>query len=203
MFSLDEIFQGVVNFTTLYWWLVVFVVGYLASNQVWSNFSTDIFVERFQLTAVLAGRLNSIPTTIGVILCPLLGVYIDIYGNTKKLLLVGSILLLIGHVSLSFSARRKFLRHLLSNRNFRVYSTSFFIIYLIGILSTKFFVLCEIILGLGVGIVQSALWPTLARAVPPRLVGTGMGIVTAVSNCAMVVFPLITGKFLFACFICL
>jgi len=45
----------------------------------------------------------------------------------------------------------------------------------------------------GAGIVQAALWPMLATAVPPRLVGTGMGIAAAASNGAMVVFPFITG----------
>ena len=45
----------------------------------------------------------------------------------------------------------------------------------------------------GAGIVQAALWPMLATAVPLRLVGTGMGIAAAASNGAMVVFPFITG----------
>ena len=165
--TLSEILEGITKFSNMYWCLIVFMVGFLLSQQVWSNFATDIFVERFQLTSVLAGRLNSIPTTISVVLCPLLGVYIDMYGHTRRLLLVGSILLLIGHVVLAVFARR--------------YQ------------STHMFVSCEIVLGLGMGVVQAALWPSLALSIPPHLVGTGMGIASAMANSAMVVFPLITG----------
>jgi len=145
----------------------VFMVAYLASQQVWSNFATDIFVEKFQVTSIVAGELNSIPTTIGVVLCPLLGIYVDAYGNTLKLMFCGSCLLLCGHVLLSF-----FVPH---------HHT------------TVLFIGCEVLLGIGMGIVQASLWPTLAQAVPPRLVTTAMGIASAMSNSAMVIFPLLTG----------
>ena len=167
--TLTSILNGIFQFSSLYWWLILFMVAYLASQQVWSNFATDIFVERFQLTYVFAGRLNSIPTTIGVILCPLLGLYVDTYGNTLKMMFIGSLMLLCGHVLLTFLSK---------NGQDR---------------SNALFIGCEVLLGLGMGIIQSSLWPTLAQAVPPKLITTAMGIASALSNSAMVIFPLLTG----------
>ena len=51
--------------------------------------------------------------------------YVDVYGNTKRLIFLGSLLLLLGHTVLSFSAR--------------------------GYQSTQLFVGCEVVLGLGMG----------------------------------------------------
>ena len=165
--SITSIFHGIGTFSWIYWWLILFIVGYLASQQVWSNFATDIFVERFQLNSIEAGRLNSIPNTIGVLICPLLGMYVDHAGNTIRLLLFGSMLLVGGHVVLCFFGR--------------------------AFQSTELFACCEMLLGLGVGIVQAALWPTVASSVPPELMTTAMGIAAASSNTAMVIFPLLTG----------
>ena len=104
-----------------------------------------------------------------MILCPLLGLYVDTYGNTLKMMFIGSLMLLCGHVLLTFLSK---------NGQDR---------------SNALFIGCEVLLGLGMGIIQSSLWPTLAQAVPPKLITTAMGIASALSNSAMVIFPLLTG----------
>ena len=165
--TLSQIVTGVGNFSSFFWTLIAYTILYFAASQVWNNFATDIFVERFELSPVDAGRINSISTALCVVMCPFLGVYVDLYGNTLWLCLAGTLLLAGGQVTLCWFARQYH--------------------------STAVLVSCELVIGTGMGMVQAALFPTLVAALPPHLVSTGMGITAAAQNSAMVLFPFITG----------
>lgn len=159
-----DIMRGVTSFSFIYWTLTAFMITFFASSQVWSNFATDIFVERFHMHADDAGWTNSISTIICVVFAPIFGFAVDLFDRHLSMCLVGSGLLATGHL-----------------------------ITLVLSYSVTAEVLCVVSVGLGMGMVQASLWPMLATSVPASHVTTAMGIAAAMQNAGMVLFPFVAG----------
>jgi MFS family permease len=165
--SISQIVTGMGKFSSFYWTMILFLTSYVAASGAWNNFAADIYVEHFGLTSIDAGKLNSVATALSVLLCPFIGLYVDRHGKSLWICLVGSTLMAGSHAVLCFFAHNYHSHMLL--------------------------MACELVMGVAQAMVQAAIFPVLATAVPPHFVSTAMGIAGALMNLTMVVFPFLTG----------
>ena len=100
--SCSDVFDGIRSFSTLYWAIILYVVFFTGATQAWGNFATDMFVEKFHLSAILAGRLTGAATVISVALIIPFGYVIDIFGHRGTMMIVGAVILASAHALLRF-----------------------------------------------------------------------------------------------------
>lgn len=165
--SISHIIIGIYHFSGFFWTMLLFLVSFVASSGAWNNFAVDIYVQHFDLTQITAGKLNSVATGLLVFLGPLFGYYMDRHGGSRWICLTGSVLMTIPHLVLCFFAKSYH--------------------------SETLFLACELFLGLGQAMIQTAVFPLLATAVPPRFVSSALGVAAAFMNLAMVLFPFLAG----------
>ncbi len=100
--SLIDVWNGVKRFSSLYWYLVLYIVIFTGATQAYGNFATDLFVEKFSYSTIIAGRITSMSTWAAVATVLPIGVIIDYYGHRATLLIIGSIILFASHLFIEF-----------------------------------------------------------------------------------------------------
>jgi MFS family permease len=67
------------------------------------KYATDLLHNKFDLTTAIAGRLTSIPIFCTVMFTPLFGWVADTKGKSASMMVYGSVLLIIAHLTLTFT----------------------------------------------------------------------------------------------------
>jgi MFS family permease len=67
------------------------------------KYATDLLHNKFSMTTALAGRLTSIPIFCTVLFTPFFGWIADIKGKSASMMIFSSILLIIAHLTLTFT----------------------------------------------------------------------------------------------------
>ena len=100
--SLIDVWNGVKRFSSLYWYLVLYIVIFTGATQAYGNFATDLFVEKFSYSTIIAGRITSMSTWAAVATIIPAGMIIDYYGQRATMLIVGSMILIGSHIFIEF-----------------------------------------------------------------------------------------------------
>ena len=151
-----------------FWLLGLLCVLFYSSVIAFKKFAGAILIPRFDIPAQAAGWMISMLPFSTVIFAPLFGILVDKVGKGTRWMMVGAILALIAHLLLAFAPA----------------GVPFW-----GYLAMVF-------LGFGYSLVPAALWPSVPKIVPDKVLGTAYALTNWVQNLGLLSFKWLSGVIL-------
>ena len=148
--------------------LALLCVLFYSSIIAFKKFAGAILIPRFDIPASTAGWMVSMLPFSTVIFAPLFGLLVDKRGKGTRWMILGSILALAAHLLLAFAPAG---------------------VPLFGYLSMVF-------LGFGYSLVPAALWPSVPKIVPDKVLGTTYSLLYWVQNLGLLSFKWLAGVIL-------
>jgi len=148
-----------------FWLLGLLCVLFYSSIIAFKKFAGAILVPRFDIMPGTAGWMVSMLPFSTVIFAPLFGVLVDKAGKGTRWMVVGAVLALVAHLLLAFAPA----------------GVPFW-----GYLAMVF-------LGFGYSLVPAALWPSVPKIVPDKVLGTTFALIYWVQNLGLMSFKWIAG----------
>ena len=149
-----------------FWLLGLLCVLFYSSIIAFKKFAGAILIPRFDIPAQAAGWMVSMLPFSTVIFAPLFGMLVDKAGKGTRWMIFGAILALIAHLLLAFAPQ----------------GVPFW-----GYLAMVF-------LGFGYSLVPAALWPSVPKIVPDKVLGTTFALIYWVQNLGLLSFKMISGN---------
>ena len=151
-----------------FWLLGLLCVLFYSSVIAFKKFAGAILIPRFDIPAQTAGWMISMLPFSTVIFAPLFGILVDKMGKGTRWMMTGAILALIAHALLAFAPA----------------GVPFW-----GYLAMVF-------LGFGYSLVPAALWPSVPKIVPDKVLGTTFALINWVQNLGLLSFKWLSGVIL-------
>jgi len=143
-------------------------VFFYSSIIAFKKFAGAILIPRFDIPAQTASWMVSMLPFATVVFAPLFGILVDKLGHGGRWMLAGSILALIAHLMLAFAPA----------------GVPFW-----GYLAMVF-------LGFGYSLVPAAMWPSVPRIVPDKVLGTAYSLIYWIQNLGLMLFKMLAGLIL-------
>ena len=151
-----------------FWLLGLLCVLFYSSVIAFKKFAGAILIPRFDIPAQTAGWMISMLPFSTVIFAPLFGILVDKAGHGTRWMLVGAVLALIAHALLAFAPA--------------------------GVPFWGY--LAMVLLGFGYSLVPAALWPSVPKIVPDKVLGTTYALINWVQNLGLLSFKWLSGVIL-------
>ncbi len=151
-----------------FWLLGLLCVLFYSSVIAFKKFAGAILIPRFDIPAQAAGWMISMLPFSTVIFAPLFGILVDKLGHGTRWMLVGAVLALLAHLLLAFAPA--------------------------GIPFWGY--LAMVLLGFGYSLVPAALWPSVPKIVPDKVLGTTYALINWVQNLGLLSFKWLSGVIL-------
>ena len=151
-----------------FWLLGLLCVLFYSSIIAFKKFAGAILIPRFDIPAEAAGWMVSMLPFSTVIFAPLFGILVDKAGKGTRWMVIGAVLALIAHLLLAFAPQ----------------GVPFW-----GYLAMVF-------LGFGYSLVPAALWPSVPKIVPDKVLGTTFALIYWVQNLGLLSFKWVAGVIL-------
>ena len=165
-FRLSDVWNVLTNRN--FWLLALLCVLFYSSIIAFKKFAGAILIPRFDIPASTAGWMVSMLPFSTVVFAPLFGLLVDKRGKGTRWMILGSILALAAHLLLAFAPAG---------------------VPLFGYLSMVF-------LGFGYSLVPAALWPSVPKIVPDKVLGTTYSLLYWVQNLGLLSFKWLAGVIL-------
>ena len=143
-------------------------VFFYSSIIAFKKFAGAILVPRFDVPAEAASWMVSMLPFATVIFAPLFGILVDKLGHATRWMLGGAVLALTAHLLLAFAPA----------------GVPFW-----GYLSMVF-------LGFGYSLVPAAMWPSVPKIVPDKVLGTAYSLIYWIQNLGLMLFKMLAGVIL-------
>ena len=143
-------------------------VFFYSSIIAFKKFAGAILVPRFDVPAGAASWMVSMLPFATVVFAPLFGILVDKLGHGTRWMLIGAVLSLIAHLLLAFAPA--------------------------GVPFWGY--LAMIFLGFGYSLVPAAMWPSVPRIVPDKVLGTAYSLIYWIQNLGLMLFKMLAGLIL-------
>jgi nitrate/nitrite transporter NarK len=148
-----------------FWLITVLCVLFYSAVFPFLKFASDLMFQKFGVPLENAGDIPALLPFGTILLTPLFGNIYDRKGRGATIMILGAVLLVIVHALFSIPA-----------------------------LDTKWVAVgLMIVLGVAFSLVPSAMWPSVAKILPYRLLGTAYGSIFWVQNIGLMGVPMLIG----------
>ncbi len=148
--------------------IALLCVFFYSSIISFKKFASAILIPRFGVPVEAASWMVSMLPFSTVIFAPLFGIMVDKIGKGTRWMVAGAILALIAHILLAFAPEG---------------------VPAYGYLSMVF-------LGFGYSLVPAAMWPSVPKIVPSKVLGTAYSLIYWVQNLGLMLFKMFAGGIL-------
>lgn len=148
--------------------IALLCVFFYSSVISFKKFASAILIPRFDVPVEAAGWMVSMLPFATVVFAPVFGILVDKVGHGTRWMLTGAALAFAAHLMLAFAPS----------------GTPFY-----GYLAMVF-------LGFGYSLVPAAMWPSVPRIVPEKVLGTAYSLIYWVQNLGLMSFKMFAGKML-------
>lgn len=149
-----------------FWMIAILCMLFYAAVNPFLKYSTGLMVDKFHISKDLAGLFPMILPMGCIVLTPLFGGICDNKGHRADLMILGAVIITTVHLLFAVPA----LNH-----------------------PAVAFVLM-VMLGIGFALLPSAMWPSIAKIMPLKLLGTAMSLTFYIQNIGFILVPkLVTG----------
>lgn len=148
--------------------IALLCVFFYSSIISFKKFASAILIPRFDVPVEAASWMVSMLPFATVVFAPLFGIVVDKIGHGTLWMLIGAALALTAHLMLAFAP---------SGVPFYGY-------------------LAMVFLGFGYSLVPAAMWPSVPRIVPDKVLGTAFSLIYWVQNLGLMSFKMLAGKIL-------
>ena len=129
------------------------------------KFATKLMIFKYGVDANVAGLIPGMLPFGTIFLTPLFGSIYDKYGKGATLMIIGSCLLTLVHV-----------------------------VFALPLNSWVLAIVMMLILGIAFGLVPSAMWPSVPKIIPMKLLGTAYALIFYIQNIGLALIPVWIGK---------
>lgn len=141
-------------------------VSFYCCVSSFKKFGTSVVIPRFGIEDSIAGTMIAMIPFFTIVFTPLFGVLVDKTGKAGMWMTVGSIAVASGHLILAFAPQG----------------------------APVFGYVAIALLGMGYSLVPSAMWPTVPKIVPSRMLGTAYSMIYWIQNIGLFFVPKIVGR---------
>ncbi len=155
-------------FTSKMFWLVALLcVLYYSAIFPFQKFAPDFLAKTLNVDSDTGAQLFSCFPILAMCLTPFLGGFIDRKGKAASMLMVGSIIMIVCHLSFAF---------------------------LLPAFPSKGLAIAIIaILGVSFSLVPAALWPSVPKIIDERILGSAYCVIFWIQNIGLLLVPIIIG----------
>ena len=125
------------------------------------SFSADFFLNKFGLSIKESGFISSMLPIGTMIFTPFFGFFVDKVGKAASLMIYGSIILVMVHLTFAFTGFSPYVM--------------------------------MVILGLAFSLVPAAMWPSVAKMIDEKRIGSAYGFMFSIQNLGLWAFPILAG----------
>lgn len=148
-----------------FWYVAVLCLMFYAGVFPFLKFATKLMVMKYNVPEATAGLIPAMLPFGTIFLTPLFGSIYDKYGKGATLMLIGSTLLTLVHITLALPLN-----------------------------SWVLAIIVMIVLGIAFGLVPSAMWPSVPKIIPMKLLGTAYALIFYIQNIGLALVPVWIGK---------
>ena len=151
-----------------FWLIALLCVLFYSCVFPFLKYAADLMVNKFSVDPKLAGAIPSLLPFGTILLTPLFGGIYDKKGKGASIMILGAFLLLLVHV---------------------LFSVPFLNSWILA-------VVLMIVLGVAFSLVPSAMWPSVAKIIPEKQLGTAYALIFWIQNIGLMGVPFLVGKVL-------
>lgn len=148
-----------------FWYVAVLCLMFYAGVFPFLKFATKLMVMKYGVDPDVAGLIPAMLPFGTIFLTPLFGSIYDKFGKGATLMLIGSALLTLVHV-----------------------------IFALPFNSWILAICVMVVLGIAFGLVPSAMWPSVPKIIPMKLLGTAYALIFYIQNIGLALVPVWIGK---------
>ena len=148
-----------------FWCITLLCLCFYAGVFPFLKFATKLMVFKYGVDQNLAGLIPAMLPFGTIFLTPFFGGIYDKYGKGATLMIIGSVLLTLVHVTFALPV---------SN-----------VVLAIAVM---------IVLGVAFGLVPSAMWPSVPKIIPMKLLGTAYAVIFYIQNIGLSMVPMWIGS---------
>ncbi len=148
-----------------FWYIALLCLMFYAGVFPFLKFATKLMVFKYGVSESLAGLIPAMLPFGTIFLTPFFGSVYDRYGRGATLMLLGSVLLFLVHVVLA-----------------------------LPLTSWPVAIAMMLLLGVSFGMVPSAMWPSVPKIIPMKLLGTAYALIFYIQNIGLALVPVWIGK---------
>lgn len=148
-----------------FWYVAVLCLMFYAGVFPFLKFATKLMVMKYNVPEATAGLIPAMLPFGTIFLTPLFGSIYDKYGKGATLMLIGSTLLTLVHITFALPLN-----------------------------SWVLAIIVMIVLGIAFGLVPSAMWPSVPKIIPMKLLGTAYALIFYIQNIGLALIPVWIGK---------
>jgi Na+/melibiose symporter-like transporter len=151
-----------------FWLIAILCILFYSCVFPFLKFATSFMIHKFHVPDELAGTIPGMLPFGTLLLTPIFGTIYDRKGKGATIMLIGAALLVFVHIM------------------FAIPSLDNWVIA----------VILMIILGIGFSLVPSAMWPSLAKIIPEKQLGSAYAMTFFIQNIGLMGVPFLIGKVL-------
>lgn len=148
-----------------FWYVAVLCLMFYAGVFPFLKFATKLMVMKYHVPEATAGLIPAMLPFGTIFLTPFFGSIYDKYGKGATLMLIGSTLLTLVHITFALPLN-----------------------------SWVLAIVVMIVLGIAFGLVPSAMWPSVPKIIPMKLLGTAYALIFYIQNIGLALVPVWIGK---------
>lgn len=149
-----------------FWLIALLCVLFYSSIRPFMKFATDLLVSKYGVAETTAGWIVAVIPYGSIVLTPLFGSLYDRLGRGISLMLTGCAVLSVCHLALALP----------------------------GISQTSFALVIMVFIGISFSLVPSALWPSVPKIVPMKMLGSAYSIIYFIQNIGLALVPMLIGR---------
>lgn len=158
---------GAIFKSKMFWIVALLCVLYYSAIFPFQRYATNFLETTLMIPAEDAARLFSCFPILAMVLTPVLGIFLDRIGKGASMLMVGSIIMIVCHLSFAF---------------------------LLPTFPSKWLaVLLIVVLGVSFSLVPAALWPSVPKIIDEKILGSAYCLIFWVQNIGLCFVPKIIG----------
>ncbi len=148
-----------------FWYVAVLCLMFYAGVFPFLKFATKLMVFKYGVDANVAGLIPAMLPFGTIFLTPFFGGIYDKYGKGATLMFIGSVLLTCVHI-----------------------------VFALPLNSWALAIAVMVVLGIAFGLVPSAMWPSVPKIIPMKLLGTAYALIFYIQNIGLALVPVWIGK---------
>lgn len=151
--------------TTGFWYVAVLCLMFYAGVFPFLKFATKLMIFKYGVPEGTAGMIPAMLPFGTIFLTPFFGSIYDKYGKGATLMVIGSCLLTFVHI-----------------------------VFALPLNSWVVAIVMMLVLGIAFGLVPSAMWPSVPKIIPMKLLGTAYALIFYIQNIGLALVPVWIGK---------
>ncbi|MBR6347095.1 MAG: MFS transporter [Bacteroidales bacterium] len=161
---------GTIFSSKMFWIVALLCVLYYSAIFPFQRYAPNFLEVTLGVDAATAARLFSCFPILAMALTPLLGGFLDFKGKGASMLMLGSLIMIVCHLSFAF--------------------------VLPAFPKAWFAVLLIVVLGVSFSLVPAALWPSVPKIIDEKVLGSAYCLIFWVQNIGLCLVPLLIGTVL-------